>query len=95
MILEIATFNIDTTNSAAFEKVLPEAIKVISRATGFIDVVFQHCIEEPEKYIALIQWETLEDHTDGFRNSDLFLEWRAVLSPFFQCPPSAIHFKQL
>lgn len=93
MILEIATLDIKEDQITAFESVLAKAKAVISQSKGFVSVEFQNCIETPTKYLALIKWETLEDHTIGFRESQLFLEWRAILSPFFNSAPNAEHFQ--
>lgn len=92
MILEIASLSIKEGQNAEFEKVIPKAIGIISQSKGFISIGFQHCIESPSKYLALIRWETLEDHTVGFREGDLFTQWRAILSPFFEKPPFADHY---
>jgi hypothetical protein len=40
-----------------------------------------------------IFWDTLEDHTVGFRQSPLFVEWRAIVGPFFAVPPVVEHFE--
>ncbi|AWW00430.1 antibiotic biosynthesis monooxygenase family protein [Arcticibacterium luteifluviistationis] len=93
MILEIATLDIKNEELKAFEAILPKAKAVISQSKGFVSIEFQNCIETSTKYLALIKWETLEDHTIGFRESPLFQEWRAVLSPFFNSAPNAEHFK--
>ena len=93
MILEIANFDIKELETEAFEKILDAAKATISQSKGFVSIEFQKCIETPTKYLALIHWETLEDHTIGFRESPLFIEWRSILSPFFNAAPFAEHFK--
>jgi heme-degrading monooxygenase HmoA len=92
MILEIATLRIKEGEINDFQKVIPEAKSVISQSKGFVSIEFHQCIEEPSKFQALIKWETLEDHTIGFRTSDLFTQWRAILSPYFSEAPFADHF---
>jgi heme-degrading monooxygenase HmoA len=92
MILEIAQFDIITGKEDLFEKASSLAKNVISQSKGFVSIEFQKCIETPTKFLALIKWETLEDHTIGFRESPLFIEWRAILSPFFNSAPMALHY---
>lgn len=92
MILEIAQFDILTGKEDLFEEASNLAKNVISQSKGFVSIEFQICIEMPTKFLALIKWETLEDHTVGFRESPLFLEWRAILSPFFNSAPVALHY---
>jgi heme-degrading monooxygenase HmoA len=93
MILEIATFDIKELSQTAFTAAFQQAKLLVSKSKGFLGLEFQHCIEIPTKFVVLIQWETLEDHTIGFRESPLFVEWRAILSPHFQNPPIAEHFQ--
>jgi heme-degrading monooxygenase HmoA len=93
MILEIATFDIKDGNQADFEQTFQAAEAIVSQSKGFIGLKFHHCIEVPTKYKALIHWESLEDHTIGFRQSPLFTEWRAILSPHFNKAPVAEHFE--
>lgn len=93
MILEIATFDIKEEASTAFEIAFQKAKLVVSKSNGFIKLELQHCIEIPTKYVVLIHWKTLENHTVDFRESDLFTQWRALLSPHFQNPPVAEHFE--
>ena len=49
-------------------------------------------IESPDRYMLMIWWDTLEDHTVGFRGGPLFADWRAIVGPFFAVPPSVEHF---
>ena len=52
-------------------------------------------IESPERYMLMIEWETLEDHTEEFRGGPLFPEWRAIVGPFFAAPPAVEHYTLL
>ena len=67
MILELATIDIRNGTNSEFEQNLAKAQSVISKATGYIGHQFQKCIEQDNRYVLLIRWETLEDHTKGFR----------------------------
>lgn len=95
MIQEIATFDIKAEGLDEFKGVLDAAKSVISQSKGFVSMNFQQCIENPTQFLAIINWETLEDHTVGFRESELFVQWRAVLSPFFNSPPAVVHYHSL
>ena len=92
MILEIAEFDILMGKEDLFEEATHSAKNVICQTKGFVSVEFQKCIEIPTRFLAIIKWETLEDHTIGFRESPLFIEWRAILSPFFNSAPVALHY---
>jgi heme-degrading monooxygenase HmoA len=92
MILELATIDIKPGTNAEFEEKLGLAQAVISRAEGYLGHQFQRCIEQENRYILLIRWETVEAHTVGFRGSDLFREWRALIGPYFESTPVVQHF---
>lgn len=95
MIVELAIIEIKQGSNADFEQNLDKARHVISQAKGYLGHEFKHCIEQENRYILLIHWETLADHTEGFRGSELFKEWRALISPFFENPPLVQHFGNL
>ncbi len=65
--------------------------KVLSTARGFIAFEIYKSVERENVYMFEIQWATLVDHTIGFRESDLFLKWRAIIGPFFASPPQVEH----
>ncbi|GAA4394935.1 antibiotic biosynthesis monooxygenase [Nibrella viscosa] len=93
MILELATIDIKPLTNEDFLQALEQAKGVISKAKGFIRIEVKTCIEQPNRYVLLIYWETLEDHTVGFRESELFKEWRALIGPFFENPPFVQHYR--
>lgn len=92
MVLEIATFTIKETEIVAFKTACDKAKKVVSKAQGFKSLNFTQCIETPTKFVVCINWQNLEDHTVSFRTSDLFTQWKAILSPHFKDSPVAEHF---
>lgn len=94
MILELVTINIKPNEQKAFEEALHKAQDIIKQAKGYLSHEFQHCIEEKDKYILLIRWETLEAHMEDFRNSELYKEWRALIGEYFAEPPQVLHFEK-
>ncbi|MFG6464183.1 antibiotic biosynthesis monooxygenase family protein [Roseateles sp. DXS20W] len=94
MILEIADLCIQPGQQAAFEAALRDGIaNALSKSKGFIRISVQHGVESPERYVLLIEWQTLEDHTEGFRNGPLFAVWRSHIGSFFAGPPVVEHFQ--
>jgi heme-degrading monooxygenase HmoA len=92
MILEHADIRIDPVKAAEFEAaILRGASTVIAQAKGFSGYKVNRSIESPGRYILMIYWDTLEDHTVGFRQSPAFAEWRAIVGPFFVQPPVVEH----
>jgi heme-degrading monooxygenase HmoA len=93
MILEIVDIRIHAGQQAAFEAALKEGIATtLSRSPGFISARVQHGIESPERYMVFIEWQTLEDHMQGFRNGPLYPVWRGLVGGFFASPPGMEHF---
>lgn len=94
MILELADIRIQPGQNAAFEEAIQRALTtVISQARGFNGFKVNRGIESPERYLLQIFWDTLEDHTVGFRESPAFAQWRAIVGPFFAAPPTVEHFE--
>lgn len=95
MILEVADVYIKPNTQPAFESAIRESVdKYISKAKGFISFELQKSIEDETRYIFLIQWETLEDHTVGFRQSEQFKYHRELISPYFAKDPFVQHFNR-
>ena len=94
MILEIVDIRIPAGQNAAFEAAIQNALATVaSQARGFKSAKVNRGIESPERYILQILWDTLEDHTVGFRQGPLFAQWRAIVGPFFAVPPLVEHFE--
>lgn len=93
MILEVADIRIHPGRQTDFEKAAHHGLEtVLSKAKGFRTYEVRRSIETPERFILLIHWETLEDHTVGFRTSPAYDAWRAIIGPFFAQPPFVEHF---
>jgi heme-degrading monooxygenase HmoA len=96
MILELADIRIQPGQQAAFDEAIQRGLNtVISQAKGFKGFKVNKGVESPERYVLMIFWETLEDHTVAFREGPLFPQWRAIVGPFFAGPPTVEHFTLL
>lgn len=93
MILEHADIRIAPGRNTEFDLAIRRGVEtVVARAAGFLGYRIQQGIESPERYLLMIFWETLENHTVDFREGPLFAEWRAIVGPFFAAPPVVEHF---
>lgn len=93
MILEVADIRIATGRNAEFEAAIERGLAtVIAKAKGYRSHKVQKGIDSPERYLLMIEWDTLESHTVDFRQGPLFAEWRAIVGPFFAQPPVVEHF---
>ncbi len=95
MILEVAMLDVIPGQESEFETAFEQAQKIISRINGYVSHQLQKCIETPNRYILLVNWQTLEDHTKGFRESDEYQTWRAMLHHFYDPFPTVEHYKKV
>lgn len=93
MILEVAILNIKPGTRQDFEIAFARAQRIISSMPGYITHELQHCVENANRYLLLVNWETLEDHTVGFRGSEQYQEWRALLHHFYDPFPEVQHYE--
>ena len=93
MILEAAILNIIPGREAEFESAFKQASPIIASMKGYLSHQRQHGIEASNRYLLLVQWETLEDHTVGFRGSPEYLEWRKLLHHFYDPFPTVEHYE--
>jgi heme-degrading monooxygenase HmoA len=93
MILEAAVLQVIVGKEAEFEAAFRQASPIIASMQGCISHELQRCIEAPGKYLLLVRWETVEDHTIGFRQSPEYQDWRRLLHHFYDPFPTVEHFK--
>lgn len=92
MILEVAILNVIAGSEDSFEKDFKIAEQYISTIKGYIKHSLKKCLEEENKYILLVEWETLEAHTIGFRTSEQYLEWKKLLHHYYNPFPVVEHY---
>jgi heme-degrading monooxygenase HmoA len=96
MVLEIADIRIRPGTQSEFDLAIQNAVaSVLSKAEGFRGYKINRGIESPERYLLMVFWDTLENHTIDFRGSPAFAQWRAMVGPFFAAAPSVEHFTLL
>ena len=96
MILELADIRITPGRQAEFDAAIVRGVEtVISRAQGFQGYKVNKGVESPERYLLMIFWATLENHTVDFRGGPLFAQWRGIVGPYFAVPPVVEHFTLL
>ncbi len=93
MILEVAILHIKPGLSLAFEVNFKKAACIIASIEGYVSHQMKKCLEVDNKYILLVNWETLESHEIGFRKSEKYKEWKALLHHFYEPFPIVEHFK--
>ncbi|MFM1725079.1 antibiotic biosynthesis monooxygenase [Rhodococcus sp. PAM 2766] len=92
MILEHASLQVKPGRADDFEAAFAQAKTIVSAVPGFRRLSLSRCIERPDAYLLLVEWDTLEDHTEGFRGSDGYQEWRRLLHHFYDPFPTVEHY---
>jgi heme-degrading monooxygenase HmoA len=93
MVVELAEIRVRPEDKAAFSEAITRAIAtVLSKVPGYQAHAVFACQETPGRFVLRVDWETLEAHTVGFRQSPAFADWRAIIGPFFAQPSLVEHF---
>lgn len=92
MILEHAPLQVKPGMESEFEAAFAQAKRIIAAMPGFRRLSLSRCIERPDAYLLLVEWDTLEAHTEGFRGSPEYLEWRRLLHHFYDPFPTVEHY---
>ena len=93
MILEVAVLDVKPGRESEFEHAFGRARHIIAAMPGHLFHELQRCIEAPGRYLLLVHWATLEDHTVGFRQSPQYQEWRQLLHHFYDPFPDVQHYR--
>ena len=92
MILEHALLPVRPGQEADFERAFTTAKDIISAVPGFRNLRLSRCLERPGGYLLLVEWDRLEDHTEGFRGSPAYEDWRGLLHSFYDPFPVVEHY---
>jgi len=92
MVLETAILNVRAGHEDDFEAAFGKALPLIEATTGFGGLELRRCVESPQRYLLLVQWSALEDHTEGFRGSERYGRWRELLHHFYDPFPTVEHY---
>ena len=95
MILEVAILIVIPGREDEFIKAFAQAQEIISKMTGYISHQLKRCTENTSRFILLVEWEKLADHTEGFRKSDEYQEWKKLLHHFYDPFPTVEHYGPL
>jgi heme-degrading monooxygenase HmoA len=93
MILEVAILNIRPGESADFERAFAEAQAIIASMPGHVSHQLLRCLGAPDQYLLLVHWQTVEDHTVGFRQSAQYQDWKRLLHHFYEPFPIVEHYE--
>lgn len=92
MIVEHALLSVRAGAESDFEAAFARARSLIEASPGFVDLSLSRGVERPGVYLLLVWWGRVEDHTEGFRGSPRYEEWRRLLHHFYEPFPLVEHF---
>lgn len=92
MVLEVAILDIVPGHSAEFEAAFARDQHIISSMPGYLSHELRSCLEMDNRYILFVRWESVEAHTEGFRGSPQYLEWKVLLHHFYEPFPEVHHY---
>jgi len=95
MITEHALLSVRPGMEDDFEIAFSKAKLIIASMPGFQGLTLSRCIESAATYLLLVEWDRLEDHTEGFRGSAEYQEWRGLLHHFYSPFPTVEHYEQI
>ena len=93
MIMELAILNLLPGKSEEFETAFSQAQQIIASMPGYVSHQLSKCVERENRYVLLVNWETLEHHTKGFRGSKQYETWRELLHRFYDPFPEVEHYE--
>ncbi len=95
MILEHAILHVRAGQAAGFERDFAVAQAIISSMPGYLSHSLHRCMETGNKYLLLVRWRQLEDHTIGFRQSAQYQRWRTLLHHYYDPFPVVEHYEEV
>jgi heme-degrading monooxygenase HmoA len=95
VILEVAVLDVKPGQEAEFEAAFGKAQQIIASMPGYVSHQLQRCLESTSRYLLLVNWETLEHHTVGFRGSEQYQQWRKLLHHFYDPFPKVEHYSAI
>jgi heme-degrading monooxygenase HmoA len=93
MITEIALLHIKENQSPLFELAFAQAKEILSRANGYIEHELQKSMEHNDKYLLVVRWQNKADHTEGFRKSEGYKDWKNLLHHFYDPFPEVEYYE--
>jgi len=93
MILERAEFPVKEGQEATFAEMMAQrGCKLLAGADGCHSVRVGRGVENPSKFILLLEWDSVEHHI-ALTKTATFDEFKALAGPFFAGPSNMEHFE--
>jgi heme-degrading monooxygenase HmoA len=95
VVLELAILNVIPGRETEFESALSQARRLISAMPGFLSLELGKNTEIQNRYVLMVKWRSVEDHTQGFRGSQEYDEWSRLLHHFYEPFPTVEYYREV
>jgi heme-degrading monooxygenase HmoA len=92
MVYENAIFTIPENQRAEFIATAQRVGGTFTEWPGCTGVKLLHCVEVPERFILVIDWESVDEHM-AFRASPGFEQWRDATAGYREVPVDMTHYE--
>src|SRR6476659_53836 len=92
MVVEYIRYTIPADRAAAFEDAYARAGAILTADDHCLGHEIARGVENPERYVVRIEWDSVEGHEQGFRKSAAFGEFFALVKPFFEAIEEMTHY---
>jgi quinol monooxygenase YgiN len=94
VVIEVAELVIQPGRQEEFEAALELGLRtVVAHSAGVRGYTVMHCVEDPERYVMQITWDSVKAHMVDYREGPLSPQFRALCRPFFARPATAQHYE--
>ena len=93
MIVELVILRAKSGAADGMRAGLQAARAVISQAEGYRGSTFHQGIEDPQRFVLRIEWDSVDAHMKGFREGPLFPQWRSHFGQYIDGAPDVSHFE--
>ena len=94
-VLEVADIRVRPGSEDDFAAAYLGAREVLTSTPGCRSVRMTRGVESPDRFVLLVEWDSVEAHEQNFRATDRFATWRGAIGPFFAAPPVVEHVRDL
>ncbi|SRR6266540_5298047 len=94
MVIEHIRYDVPSDRQEEFEAAWERARSVLDGSSHCLAYEVSHGVEEPNHYTVRIEWDSLEGHQQGFRESAEFNEFFQAVRPFFDQIREMRHYRR-
>ena len=93
MIVEYIRYKIDRARTGEFDEAYRRGGELLDASPHCLRWEASRSVEDPEKQIVRIEWDSAEGHVQGFRQSDDFKPFLEATGPFYNDIEEMTHYE--